>query len=127
MPSNDPKAKGDPYAEAAASAIPKSTRRKAKRIAPTKRDAIRRDPEKQARKYGRPTSFRASDEFRQALFATAKKHGVSTGELVIYFTTQGMTALESGKLKLPLRKGRHEGEFLIDLPEVPEIDFDETL
>jgi hypothetical protein len=121
MASNKPQAEADPYAEAAASAMPKSTRRKAKRIAPTKRDAIRRDPEKQAKKYGRPTSFRASDEFRQALFLTAKKHGVSSADLIIYFTIQGMIALESGKLKLPVREGRRKGEYLVNLPPVPEI------
>lgn len=92
---------------------------KKKRDAPSAQLPIRQDPERQARKYGRPTTFRLPDDFRDMLKRVEAKHRVTPPDLIQLAVSQYVQALESGKVELPLDE--NSGTHNLILPDVPEV------
>ena len=107
------------YSEIADTLVPKAARRKTGRHAPGEDIPISKDPQRQNQKYGKPTSFRLSEEFRQMLAAVKQKYNVEPRELVQLAVSQYVQALETGKATLPIDEDASKRRLV--LPDVPRV------
>ena len=110
MTSQDRKEAGS----AAADLLPKGV----KRTAPRKKERTRTQAKGEHQKYGTPTCFRWSDEFREALKIAEIKYDVAKKDLVRYATTRLLIALENGETTLPISGHKRK---VLDIPDPPHI------